>query len=135
MNLSIEQMREIVSGAPDDTAEFYSGSYWKTEGYGSFIGNRFEGWRRTNWSASTVRHWNMLKLSDLRAAIASHDASITPQDAAATTVAEVPGHDDLIRKFHAASFDAGEFAESGNYNIKLINLEDAIQILKEHGHD
>lgn len=114
-DLSIEKMREIVAGA-QPWALFYVHNREYSGRYGNHKGVCVEGC----FSDSSV------SLNDLRAALAEHDAA---------PAAEVTGHNDLIRKFHAASFDGGELAESGNYNIKLINLEDAIQILKDHGHD
>ena len=140
-DLSIEQMREIVEGAPSNIAShFCAGEY-------------FERWSKYDWCryvgdelVSCERPIDAINLADLRAAIASHDASITPQDAAAPTVAEVPSQviadTDQLQAFlnecrwmviDATRNEKGWFADPRtqmcwHFWTKALKL-------KEHGHD
>ena len=68
MNLTIEQMRGIVDGAPETTTVFCDGKY-------------YEEWSHNSWVVSDGNQWidckrpigQMIKLDSLRAAIADHD--------------------------------------------------------------
>lgn len=92
MNLTIDQMKEIVEGAPKG-AEFcwfdFSDSndvwYYKDEGN--------QAWGKNGWGFCNDPQFpkkldeRLIKLSDLRAAIASNDKT-----SGQATVAEVPGY-------------------------------------------
>ena len=77
MNLTIEQMREIVDGAPDDSAShcvFNDGIYFSLEFAAVWNGS----WLKCNHR--NIRSWEyeygedeIISLDDLRAAIADHD--------------------------------------------------------------
>ncbi|WP_347460643.1 hypothetical protein ABEF79_08705 [Acinetobacter sp. ANC 7454] len=68
MNLTIEQMREIVDGAPIGTTHANTNSHFKENDYG--VWSVWDGY----WnSAFRWPEGEMFLLSDLRAAIADHD--------------------------------------------------------------
>ncbi|EIM39511.1 hypothetical protein HADU_06679 [Acinetobacter sp. HA] len=68
MNLTIEQMREIVDGAPIGTTHANTNSHFKENDYG--VWSVWDGY----WnSAFRWPEGEMFLLSDLRAALADHD--------------------------------------------------------------
>lgn len=68
MNLTIDQMREIVDEAPEDATHANTNSHFKENDYG--VWSVWDGY----WnSAFRWPEGEMLLLSDLRAAIANHD--------------------------------------------------------------
>lgn len=68
MNLTIEQMREIVAGAPETATVICDGKY-------------YEEWSHNGWVVSDGAQWvdckkpkgQIIKLDSIRAAIADHD--------------------------------------------------------------
>ncbi len=86
MNLTIEQMREIVDGAPDDSAShcvFNDGIYFSLEFAAVWNGS----WLKCNHR--NIRSWEyeygedeIISLDDLRAALADHDRIDTCSDIA-----------------------------------------------------
>lgn len=72
MNLTIEQMREIVAGAPDRTADYYMyDTYFKSKNPVEWFY-----WEENQWkfTSHSKRFENFLiSLKDLRATIADHD--------------------------------------------------------------
>ena len=68
MNLTIEQMREIVDGAPEGATHANTGSYFKENDYG--VWSIWSGY----WnSAFRWPEGEMFLLGDLRTALADHD--------------------------------------------------------------
>lgn len=161
MNLSIEQMREIVEGAPSNIAShFCAGEY-------------FERWSKYDWCryvgdelVSCERPIDAINLADLRAAIASHDASIIPQDAAAPTVVEVPFFvwqkvgsskpvnreelylvardgwhisavwlDEFYSEGAEKTYPSGFYEPNGVHPLDKVTHFMRIEMPKEHGHD
>ena len=77
MNLTIEQMRKIVAGAPSGATHANTNSHFKENDYG--VWSVWGGY----WnSAFRWPEGEMFLLSDLRAAIADHDSIDTCSDIA-----------------------------------------------------
>ena len=78
MNLTIEQMRKIVDGAPDRTASHYvadTDTYFSEE-FHTYFSHSLEDWETSDFHCAFDLEMNyevVIDLKDLRAAIAGHD--------------------------------------------------------------
>lgn len=78
MNLTIEQMREIVDEAPDQTASHYVGdtdTYFSEE-FHTYFCHTLRDWETSDFHCASDLEMNyevVIDLKDLRAALADHD--------------------------------------------------------------
>lgn len=75
MNLTIEQMRKIVDGAPSNAESYQNGYYFRESPEFQFHNGVHEQWNLTdnNGDYFKKRGFDPILISDLRAAIADHD--------------------------------------------------------------
>ena len=78
MNLTIEQMRKIVDGAPDRTASHYVGdtdTYFSEE-FHTYFCHTLKDWETSDFHCASDLEMNyevVIDLKDLRAALADHN--------------------------------------------------------------
>ena len=78
MNLTIEQMRKIVDGAPDQTASHYvddTDTYFSEE-FHTYFCHTLKDWETSDFHCASDLEMNyevVIDLKDLRAALADHD--------------------------------------------------------------
>ena len=75
MNLTIEQMRKIVDGAPSNAESYQDGYYFRESPEFQFHNGVHEQWNLTdnNGDYFKKRGFDPILISDIRAAIADHD--------------------------------------------------------------
>lgn len=75
MNLTIEQMREIVEGAPSNAESYQDGYYFRKSPEFQFHNGIHGQWNLTdnNGAYFKKRGFDPISISDLRAALADHD--------------------------------------------------------------
>lgn len=85
MKLTIEQMREIVAGAPDRTASHYVGdtdTYFSEE-FHTYFCHTLEDWETSDFHCASDLEMNyevVIDLKDLRNTLADHDRIDTCSD-------------------------------------------------------
>ena len=75
MNLTIEQMRKIVDGAPSNAESYQDGYYFRESPEFQFHNGVHEQWNLTdnNGDYFKKRGFDPILISDLRTALADHD--------------------------------------------------------------
>ena len=75
MNLTIEQMRQIVDGAPSNAESYQDGYYFRESPEFQFHNGVHEQWNLTdnNGDYFKKRGFDPILISDLRTALADHD--------------------------------------------------------------
>lgn len=138
MNLTIDQMRAIVDGAPQPCPATHISTHCR--GGITYIRG---GNRNPQYYCESEAVWVCCEfwlpdfsLAEIRAAIASHDASINPQDAEAATVAvhDLAFKENVKRIALANGFKLKEQPD-GSLDLNPYVYYFAAALLKDHGHD